>query len=474
MKKPVKIAFAFATSLTLAGCSTMGTGKTSAELDPATVATPAAFALASDVIAQDRETLDTLLPTDDPAFTTLRTAAEEDAPTLAAALARIDAARAAAKGADANRLPAVAADGSISRTRSNPGSFGTNLPPGISIDRNQTSYGANITANWDIDIFGGLRASARAASIRINAATADAAAVRLALVSAIAANIVDWRTLQNRAVVLQEDLAAAENLMRLTEERARAGIAPGLDAVQAESLIADARSRLAALPGERAVIVGALVTLTGKDTATILESLKSEPSKASAPRPPLSSPSEMLRARPDVTAAEARLAATDADIAAAAAERFPKITLSGAIGLLSFALGDLFSNDSLVGSLGAGIAGPLLDFGRVDAQIDQSKANAREAFASYRGAVYTALGEAETAYGQVASVDAEVVSLIAQEKLEEDAEYLLGIRYRNGLSDFRDVLNARRTLNTTRTQVAIANGRALRARVALWQALGGS
>ena len=80
----------------------------------------------------------------------------------------------------------------------------------------------------------------------------------------------------------------------------------------------------------------------------------------------------------------------------------------------------------------------------------------------------------KTAYGQVASVDAEVVSLIAQEKLEEDAEYLLGIRYRNGLSDFRDVLNARRTLNTTRTQVAIANGRALRARVALWQALGGS
>ena len=61
---------------------------------------------------------------------------------------------------------------------------------------------------------------------------------------------------------------------------------------------------------------------------------------------------------------------------AAAAERFPKITLSGAIGLLSFALGDLFSNDALVGSLGAGIAGPLLDFGRVDAQIDQSKANA--------------------------------------------------------------------------------------------------
>lgn len=474
MTETVKIAVAVAASFALAGCSTLGTGKTSPDLDPATVTTPAAFALASDVDAQDRKTLDYLLPIEDPAFTTLRAIAEAGAPTLAAALARIDAARAAADGANANRLPSIAADGSVSRTRINPDSFGTNLPPGISIDRNQTSYGANITANWDIDIFGGLRASARAATIRIDAATADAAAVRLALVSAIAANIVDWRTLQNRAVVLQEDLASAENLMRLTEERARAGIAPGLDAVQAASLIADARSRLAALPGERAVIVGALVTLTGKDTATILESLKSDPAETDAPKPPLSSPSDMLRARPDVAAAEARLAAADADIAVAAAERFPKITLSGAIGLLSFALGDLFSNDSLAGRLGAGIAGPLLDFGRVGAQIDQSKANAREAFASYRGAVFTALGETETAYGQVASIDAELISLMAQKKLEEDAEYLLGIRYRNGLSDFRDVLNARRTLNTTRTQVAIANGRALRARVALWQALGGS
>lgn len=262
--------------------------------------------------------------------------------------------------------------------------------------------------------------------------------------------------------------------MRLTDARAKAGISPGLDAVQAQSLIADARSRLAALPGERAIIVGALVTLTGQDTATVLDSLKSGTVLSDAPQPPLSTPSVMLRARPDVAAAEARLAAADADIAAAAAQRFPKLTLSGAIGLLSFALGDLFSNDAVVGSLGAGIAGPLLDFGRVGAQIDQSKANAREAFASYRGTVFTALGETETAYGQVASVDAEVSSLMEQEKLEQDAEYLLGIRYRNGLSDFRDVLNARRALNTTRTQVAIANGRASRARVALWQALGGS
>ncbi|QTD55287.1 efflux transporter outer membrane subunit [Parasphingorhabdus cellanae] len=473
MTQSVRIALVLTASLITAGCSTLG-AKPDPALDPVRVIAPGTFALASDVASQDRKTLEHLLPIDDPAFTALRAAVEDSAPTLAAALARIDAARAMADGAQANRLPAVDIDASVTRSRINPNNFGDNLPPGISIDRNQTSYGGNITANWDADIFGGLRASARAANVRIDAATADAAAVRLGLISAVAANIVDWRTLQARATVLEEDLTAAENLMRLTDIRAKAGIAPGLDAVQAQSLIADARSRLAALPGERAVIVGALVTLTGQDTATILQSLKSEAAETDAPQPPLDTPSEMLRARPDIAAAEARLAAADADIAAAAAQRFPKLTLSGAIGLLSFALGDLFSNDSVVGSLGAGIAGPLLDFGRVDAQIDQSKANAREAFAIYRGTVFTALGEAETAYGQVASIDAEVTSLTAQERLEKDAEYLLGIRYRNGLSDFRDVLNARRVLNNTRTQGAITKGRALRARVALWQALGGS
>ena len=287
-------------------------------------------------------------------------------------------------------------------------------------------------------------------------------------------SVVDWRTLQNRAAVLEEDLAAAQNLTQLTGSRAKAGISPGLDQVQAESLVADVRSRLAALPGERAILIGNLVTLTGSDAQTVIASLAPKATTVAPPRPPAAAPSDLLRARPDVAAAEARLAAADANIAAAAAERYPKLTLSGALGLLSFALGDLFSSDAVIGSLGTTIAGPLIDFGRVETQIDESKANAREAFAAYRDAVFTALGEAETAYGQLGSIDLEGQALRRQREFDRDAEYLLAIRYRNGLSDFRDVLNSRRVLNNTRTQVAIAEGRARRARIALWQALGGS
>ena len=114
-------------------------------------------------------------------------------------------------------------------------------------------------------------------------------------------------------------------------------------------------------------------------------------------------PSDLLRQRPDIVAAEARLAAANQDIAAAAAARFPQISINAALGLAALALGDLFSSDSLTASLGGSIAGPLLDFGRVEAQIDAREADAQEAFARYRQTVFAAIGEGETALGTLAA-----------------------------------------------------------------------
>ena len=251
-------------------------------------------------------------------------------------------------------------------------------------------------------------------------------------------------------------------------------MAPGFDAVQAETLLAQARAQLAPLAAERARIIGALVTLTGQPASAVMAALDQITPAADIADSPATTPAAMLRARPDIAAAEARLAAADADTAAAAAQRFPRLTLSGTLGLLAFALGDLFSADTLVGSVGAGIAGPLLDFGRVGAEIDASKARAKEAFADYRGAVFTALGDAETAYGQVAAADEEVAALEHQQALEQDALHLADIRYRRGLDDFRTVLNAQRQVNAVNSNVNAAIGRRDRTRVALWLALGGS
>ncbi len=430
---------------------------------------PRAFFFAPDGSASTA--LAALMPESDPAYVALSQAALTNAPNLAEAAARIDSARAGARRAGAERLPNISADASIVQTRQNLARFGQAGQQGF-IPREQTSYGANITASWDPDIFGQLKAQERAALARIDGATAQAQGVRLALLAEIAASVTDWRVLDARAAAIAADGEAARQLASLAKVREDAGIAPGFDRVRAEATASGSATRLAALESERAQLVGRLVTLTAQDAATVRAALAA-PAPALAPAAaPVSLPSDLLANRPDVAAAAAELAATDADLAAAARARFPRITLSGVIGLLSFRPADFF-DDSVVGTLTGRIAGPLLDFGRVAAQIDGAAANKRAAFAAYRGAVYQALGDAEAAYGVVTAADAEAALAITQRDQLTRAAAIADTRYRAGLASFLDVLEARRAADSSGENAAAALGRAQRARIVLWQALGG-
>ena len=424
--------------------------------------------------AEDGAALAALLPTDDAAFTTLAGLALNDAPTLSEALARVEAARAGAARAGANRLPSIGADASVTASRTNPAQFAASLPPGIGIDTERTAYAANVTARWDPDLFGVLKASERAALARVDAADAQAQAVRLALIAEIAATVIDYRSVEARGYTLSQDMEAATAIARLAADREQAGLAPGFDRIRAEATAATTRSRLAALGSEKARLFGRLVTLTGAQPALVKQAFVSHTPVTSAPAAPATLPSQLLANRPDVRGAEANLAASDAELAATARQRFPKLTLSAAIGLLAFSPGDLFDEDSIVGSLAAGLAAPLLDFGRIEAEIDGAAANKRAAFAAYRGAVFTALGDAETAYGLVAAADAELAAANLETAQLERAADLAETRYRAGLADFLTVLDARRAADGSTERAVAAAGRARRARVLLWQALGGS
>ena len=319
-----------------------------------------------------------------------------------------------------------------------------------------------------------MRAQERAALARIDAADASARAVRIALVSEIAASVIDWNTIVAREAELSRDLASATELARLAGVREKAGIAPGFDRVRAESSAASSRSRLAALESERARLVGRLVTLTAQDAAQVRAALATSRASATVPAAPAILPSALLVNRPDILAATANLAAADADLAATARRRFPVFDLSASIGLLAFGLGDLFSNDSIVGSLAASVAAPLLDFGRIQAEIDGAAAEKRAAFQVYRGAVYTALGDAEAGYGLVAAADREASAAAAEAASLQRAAQLAEFRQKAGLADFLTVLESRRAADASGERAAAAAGRARRARVLLWQALGGS
>jgi NodT family efflux transporter outer membrane factor (OMF) lipoprotein len=449
----------------LAGCTTVGDGPSAAS-----VTAPTSFVYAPPV--ESRARLATLLPNEDPAFQTLLTAVETQAPDLQVALARIDAARAALRAAGAARAPNIGIEGSTNYARTSENAA-TNLPPGLAIDPTNSNFSTGINASWDLDLFGRLRASQRAASLRLDAADADARAVRLALVSDIARAVVDYRTALGKLRIVEDDLADAASLVKLTDTRARAGIAPGLDLVRAQSLEAAARSQRGPAEAELASALGRLVTLTARDGALVAAAFEAPANGDLAGLPAIGLPSALLRQRPDIIAAEYRLGAANAEIAAAAAARFPQISINAALGLAALALGDLFSADSLTAALGGSVAAPLLDFGRVEAQIDARQADAKEAFALYRRAVFTGIGEAESALGSLQANRNRLAALEAQLAIEQDSVALSTARYRMGLSDFLGVIDAQRQLNVTQQALVEAKGSAYRSQIELYRCFGG-
>ncbi len=452
----------------LAGCAAVDRAPPAAG-----VVLPDAFALLDRERANDGAVSD-LLPHGDPAFAALHARALADAPTLAAAVARIDIARAGLRASRAARLPALDASGAIARQRVNPAQFGGAIPAGAPVEPNRTTFDLGLSASWDADLFGRLRASERAAAARIGAAGADAAAVRLSLTADIAATVIDARTLAAQAEVVRADIASAADLVQITQVRSRAGLVPGFDLVRAQSLEADARARLEPIRSEQAAALGRLVTLTAIPATEIQAAMELPPAPPMRALPALAVPSVLLRGRPDIIAAERRLLAADAEIAAAAAERFPRLSITATLGLFALALGDVFDEASLIGSVGAGLAGPLLDFGRVGARIDQRQAEAREAFALYRGAVFTALGETEAGLGAINAADARLALLERQALLDQDATALARERYRRGLDTFLTVLDAERSANSSRNAAIEAAGQTSRARIELYRAIGGA
>jgi NodT family efflux transporter outer membrane factor (OMF) lipoprotein len=461
----MKRGFAFLAVTLLAGCASVGEGP-----QASSVSVPSAFVYTP---PQDsRAALETLLPNDDPAFRNLLATIDSEAPDVQVALARVDAARAALRAAGAARAPNIGVEGSANITRSSENAV-TNLPPGFAIDPTNSTFASGINASWDLDLFGRLRASQRAAGLRLDAADADARAVRLALVTDIARAVVDYRTAQAKLRIVEDDLADAASLVKLTGTRTRAGIAPGLDLVRAQSLEAAAQSQRGPAEAERAAALGRLVTLTARDGTSVTAAFQEPADTGLAELPAPGLPSALLRQRPDIVAAEYRLGAANADIAAAAAARFPQISINAALGLAALALGDLFTADSLTASLGGSVAAPLLDFGRVEAQIDARQAEAKEAFAVYRRAVFTGIGEAESALGGLQANRNRLSALETQLRIEQDSVALSTARYRMGLSDFLGVIDAQRQLNAARQALAEAQGAAYRSQIELYRSFGG-
>jgi NodT family efflux transporter outer membrane factor (OMF) lipoprotein len=408
----------------------------------------------------------------DPAFQPLLAAALAGSPDLETAAARVRQARVGLALARANGRPSLDASLSASRARSSLDQAGFDLP-GAGIERDRTSLSVGVEAGWELDLFGRLRAGRAAARARLDAATADAAGTRLSLETDIARQLIAIRALDARRGSAMAALASARDLDRLARVRAEAGLATGLDPATTAADVAGAEAALAPLAAARVQRLTALSRLTGLP-ADQVSALVAGPVALPAPSlwaiPPV--PSDLLRRRPDIAAALADLQAADQDVASALAARYPRLTLTGSLGWLSGALATLLTGDTMTASLGGGLAGPLLDFGRTAATVERQRGVAAEAAGRYRGAVLSALAEVESALADAREARAEAAARARAAEALDIARRLAEVQYRGGLTDARTVSEAARRLADSRDRQLAAEADAIDAALRLALATG--
>lgn len=463
------LALALALTLALAACAAPERPRSAAvqPLPPAFYTAPAQGLAPEDWWARRLQ---------DPALARLIAAALASAPDLAAAAARVEQARAGLRASEAERRPALDGAASVTYNRTATEQLGFQTPAGgqgPQIETDRALYRAELAGSWDVDLFGRLAADQRAAAARLDAATFDAAATRLTLVTDVARNYVAARAASARAAVAQDNVASARDNLEVAGRRGRAGLAPGIDRIRAESLLAETAAVLPPLEAERRARIAALAALTGLAPAEIAPLTDDRPAPIDLALPAAGLPSDLLLRRPDIAAALARVAAADEDVAAAIAGRYPRLTITATVGLVASVLASLFTGDALSIVAGPQLAGPIFDGGRNRARVDQNRARAAEAVANYRGTVLRAFAEVETSLAAVEARRRQRETLLRQLAAAREAAEVARIQYRTGLTDFLGVLDAERSANRVRDQLAAVDGEAADAEIALFRAIGG-
>lgn len=382
----------------------------------------------------------------------------------ALAAARLEEAEALLREAGALLLPEVDLDAAAARSRTS-----ARVPPGVAVTGNEFRIGAS--TRFELDFWGRLRRLREAARAQYLGTRYARDVVALSLAAETAKSYFALRSLDAQIRVSEEVLHAAEESLAIVRSRAQAGVADDLEVSQAAANRAQLAAQVKELKRLRAVTEHALGVLTGRlDLALAAGDLKTLPTP---PLPPAGLPSSLLERRPDVRVAETALMAASAEIGVARAERFPTFTLTGAIGLESARLSNLFESDADTRSVGIGVLGPVLDWGRYRARSDQAEARARQAAAEYRRAVQEAFRETLDALSNVG------LAAEAEADLRERVEHaanglaLANQRYTSGYSAYLEVLDAQRVLNDA--QLALARNREafLGFTVDLMNALGG-
>ena len=335
-------------------------------------------------------------------------------------------------------------------------------------------FSATLVAGWEADVWGRLGDAARAAGASAQASAADLAAARLAAQATLASTYFLLREADAEIALLRDTIEAYRRSAEITSNRYQAGIAPKSDLLQAQTQLANAQADLAALEGSRAQQEHAIAVLLGQPPAAFELTPSPWPEIASPPPAlPPGLPSELLQRRPDIAAAQRRVAAANAQVGVARAAFYPSFTLSGQYGLGASRLGDLFSASAAAWSLGISLAQSIFDAGANQARLDQQRAAWEGSVAQYRGTVLAAFQEVEDALALLRAQQQQLAQRRIASSAADQAEQQVMNRYRAGQVGYAEVVAAQvSALSARRAVVQLAAAQRV-ATVSLQRALGG-
>lgn len=402
----------------------------------------------------------------DPTLDDLEARAEAASPTIAAAVARYDQAAAFARRTAAAQYPTVTAGADVNRER-----FSKERPLARGNGGTFTDRTVEGAIGWEVDLWGRLRNAARADRADATASQADLASARLSLHATIANSYFALRGLDAEADLLRQTISAYGRAADLTNVRHEGGIASGLDINRARAQLSDAKARLSEVLLERADSEHAIAVLVGETPSTFTIA-PANPALA-VPMVPVGTPAELLQRRPDIAAAERRMAAENARIGVARAAWFPTLTL-GASGGYDTTASALLTAPASFWALGpAALATTLFDGGRRAADVRRARASFDEAAASYRQTVLTAFRDVEDGLAAARHLtDAEHDQNDAAAAAARTGDLAL-TRYRDGASDYLEVVVAQTAALTAERTALDLHTRRLQATVSIIRALGG-
>ncbi|SFR39003.1 outer membrane protein, multidrug efflux system [Marinobacter gudaonensis] len=346
-------------------------------------------------------------------------------------------------------------------------------PPGGGPERVQR-FQAGIAATWELDLFGRLRRATEAQRAELQASGEDLAAAQVALVGQLASNYFELRGLQQQYQVALQSVALQRESLDIVTARVSAGRGTEFDQVRASAQLEQTRAELATLQAGIGAAMHRVAVLTGQPPTALVD-LLSGPGRLPEALPviPVDSPGEVLRRRPDVAAAERRLAAATARIGVATADLFPRFTLSGLLGSVAADASDLFTGPAETRRVALGIDWTFLNQGRVRARIEAAGAGSREALANYQQTVLEALEETETRLVRYQRAQQREERLALAMDHAERAVELARERYREGLVGFFEVLDAEQSFTAVRDEVVRSRTAVVLSMVDVYRSLAG-